>query len=386
VYALLFAQSGLSTAQITSLLIIWSVVPVVLEVPSGAVADLIPRRILLVGAALIRGIGFGLWVAAPGYLSFAIGFVLWGGGSALESGTYESYVYDHMVAAGAVGRYRAVISSGRSGGLVLNLLATLLAAPLLSTWGFGAVGAVSVAACAAQALIAATLPVDRRIARTGGIAEPTENGPAEVEDVVGGWFATVRAGLAEATRVRVVRRAMVLAVLLPAFGVLDEYFGLLARDMHTSLDAVPLLVSFTVAAQAIGAFAARRFPARRVGAAVVASAVLIGAGALAGVPAGFLAVAVGYGLFEMAVMVVETQLQDAITGPARATVTSVAGMLLDGLTIAMLGAIALGSAVLPVIGIVIALAIGMLPMAWLAARWTGAEQSQPAAVQLDSRQ
>jgi hypothetical protein len=385
VYALLFAETGLSTAEITSLLIIWSVVPVVLEVPSGAIADLIPRRILLVGAALIRGIGFGLWVAAPGYPSFAIGFVLWGGGSALESGTYESYVYDHLVAAGAVDRYRAVISSGRSGGLVLNLLATVTAAPLLSAWGFGAVGAVSVAACIAQALIAATLPADRRMARHGGAAESTQNGPADVEGLGAGWFATVRAGLAEATRVRAVRRALVLAVLLPAFGVLDEYFGLLARDMHTSLDAIPLLVSSTVAAQAIGAFAARRFPARRVGAAIVASAALIGAGALAGVPVGFLAVAVGYGLFEMAVVVVETRLQDAITGPARATVTSVAGMLLDGLTIGMLGAIAVGSAVLSVIGIVVALAIGMLPVAWLAARWTGAEDSRPATVQLDSR-
>ena len=287
-YALLFADSGLSTAQITSLLIIWSVVPVLLEVPSGTVADLLPRRALLVTGALIRGAGFGLWVLVPSYPAFAIGFVCWGVSSALESGTYESYVYDGLSAAGAVTRYRTVISNGRSGGLVLNLAATVLAAPLLAVSGFGLVGAVSAAACGAQALLALSLPADRR-----GVADPpTSDRPAEHFDATTdgarpsedaqptGFVAMLSAGLAEAVRVRAVRRALLLAVFLPVFGVLDEYFGLLARDMHTPTDAVPLLVSSTVAAQAVGAFAARRCPARLVGPAVIAAAVFIGAGAL----------------------------------------------------------------------------------------------------------
>ena len=180
VYALLFADSGLSTAQITSLLIIWSVVPVALEVPSGALADLIPRRSLLTCAALIRGAGFGLWVLAPGYASFAVGFVLWGSSSALESGTYESYVYDCLRHSGAQAGYRRVISNGRSGGLLLNLAATVLAAPLLAESGFGLVGAVSVAACVTQAVLAATLPADRRAPR---MPNPTPgDGPVDRHD------------------------------------------------------------------------------------------------------------------------------------------------------------------------------------------------------------
>lgn len=357
VYALLFADTGLSTAQITSLLIIWSLVPVLLEVPSGALADLVPRRALLTGAAVVRGVGFGLWVLTPGYASFAAGFVLWGSSSALESGTYESYVYDRLRASGAQAGYRAIISNGRSAGLVLNLAATVLAAPLLAASGFVLVGAVSAAACAAQAVLAATLPADRRAAQSPG---------AETDP---GFVSVARAGLGEAVRVRAVRRALVLAVLLPVFGVLDEYFGLLARDMHTATDAVPLLVSTTVAAQAIGAYAARRWPPRLVAPAVLAAAVCIGGGALLRMPVGFVAVAIGYGLFEMTVVVVSTRLQDAITGPARATVTSVAGMLLDTTTILLLAAIAAGSTALSVVGIVAVLAAGMLPVAWLAARW-----------------
>jgi hypothetical protein len=412
VYALLFADSGLSTAQITSLLIIWSVVPVVLEVPSGAIADLVPRRALLTAAALIRGAGFALWVIAPCYASFAVGFVLWGGGSALESGTYESYVYDRLHAAGAVERYRTVIAGGRSGGLLLNLAATVLAAPLLAISGFGLVGAVSVAACGVQGALGATLPPDPRrqdpsrsdpsrsdpqrsdpqrsdpspAALAPNSIDPTDRpdtvcparhatdpgtgaGTADSGVEAGGVLAMLRAGLAEATRISAVRRALALAVLLPVFGVLDEYFGLLARDLHTSTDTVPLLVASTVAAQAAGAFTARRCPAGMVGPAVVAAGLLVASGALLGTPIGFLGVAAGYGLFEMTVVVVQTRLQDAITGPARATVTSVAGMMLDTLTIVLLGAIALGSTVLSLVGIVVGLAAAMLPVGILAARW-----------------
>lgn len=367
-YALLFADTGLSTAQITSLLIIWSVVPVVLEVPSGAIADLVPRRALLTGGALIRGAGFGLWVLAPGYPAFAAGFVLWGVGSALESGTYESYVYDRLHAASAVERYRSVISSGRAGGLVLNLAATMLAAPLLAVSGFGLVGAVSVAACIAQTVLAATLPAD---VRTAGIpAEPDDIPPEPGDaDPRTGILVVLRTGLAEATRVRAVRRALLLAVLLPMFGVLDEYFGLLARDLHAPTDAVPLLVASTVAAQATGAFVARRCPARWVGPAVVTGGILLAGGALSGSPVGFVGVALGYGLFEMAVVVVQARLQDAMVGRARATVTSIAGMLVDTLTIVVLGAIALGSTALSVVGIVGALGAGLVPVGLLVGRW-----------------
>ena len=357
VYALLFADSGLSTAQITSLLIIWSVVPVVLEVPSGALADLIPRRALLTCAALIRGAGFGLWVLAPGYASFAVGFVLWGSSGALESGTYESYVYDCLRHSGAQAGYRRVISNGRSGGLLLNLAATVLAAPLLAESGFvpggcgqrGCLrdpGGARGHAPGRPARPENAEPDPRgwpgRSPRSSSAAESRRARPrrrARQRDEAGdaGFLTMLRAGLGEAIRVRAVRHALVLAVLLPVFGVLDEYFGLLARDMHTSTDAVPLLVSSTVAAQAIGAFAARRCPPRWVAPAVVAAAVCVGGGALLRIPVGFVGVAIGYGLFEMTVVVVQTRLQDAITGPARATVTSVAGMLLDAATIAMLG-------------------------------------------------
>jgi MFS family permease len=359
VYALLFADAGLSIAQITSLFMIWCVVPVLLELPSGALADLVPRRMLLVAAALVRGAGFAGWVLAPGYPVFALGFVLWGAGSALESGTFESYVYDRLSGEGRERAYRSVIARGRAGGLGLNLAATVLATPLLAAGGYPAVGAVSVAACLAQSVLAATLPADARRREPMGdaeSAEPTLRG-------------MLRAGFAEVRRAVPVRRTLLLAALLPIFGVLDEYWALLADAMHASTTSVPILVAGTVAAQALGALAGNRCPGRAAGPALLAAAVLIAAGALTAAPAGFALVAVGYGLLEMAVVVIQVRLQGTITGSARATVTSLAGLLEDLLNIALLGMIALGSAALSVIGIVVAVCALMVPVAGIAVRW-----------------
>ena len=369
-YALLFADSGLSTAQITSLLVIWSAVPLLLEVPSGALADLLPRRALLVVAAAIRAVGFALWVLAPGYLSFAAGFVCWGIGSSLESGTFESYCYDRLAVDGVTRRYRTLISAGRAGGLTLNLAATALAAPLLTAGGYLAAGAVSVGACLVQAVAAATLQPDRARS-TDRRRAPTGGGAAEeaVDDDPGVWT-VLRQGVAQARRAPSVRRALILVALVPVFGVLDEYFGLLGRDLHASDRVIPLLVATTVAAQALGALAGRRFPGRLVGPALAVAAGLIGAGALSGSPAGFTGIALGYGVLEMCLVVVETRLQDMIVGGVRATVTSLANMAGEVLNLAALGLIAAASGVVNVAGIVVALAIAMLPAAVLARRWT----------------
>ncbi|MCF0085746.1 hypothetical protein B0E37_00789 [Streptomyces sp. MH192] len=85
VYALLFSDTGLSVWQISSLFALWSLTGVVLEVPSGALADGTSRRRLLVLAPLLTATGFALWVLLPSYASFAVGFVLWGAGGALGS-------------------------------------------------------------------------------------------------------------------------------------------------------------------------------------------------------------------------------------------------------------------------------------------------------------
>jgi hypothetical protein len=76
-YAVLFADSGLAAGDIAVLLGFWTVTGLLLEVPSGALADTVSRRKLLIFGTLARAAGFGLWVLWPTFTGFAIGFLLW---------------------------------------------------------------------------------------------------------------------------------------------------------------------------------------------------------------------------------------------------------------------------------------------------------------------
>ena len=114
VYALLFADHGVGSAEISLLFIIWALTSFVFEIPSGAWADTFDRRRLLVLSAAIYAVGFSCWMVWQTFTGFAVGFVCWGLSSALMSGTFESMVYDELVERGARGRYAGLIEIGRA--------------------------------------------------------------------------------------------------------------------------------------------------------------------------------------------------------------------------------------------------------------------------------
>lgn len=85
-YALLFADTGLSETQISALFVVWAGIAIAAEVPSGVLADRFSRRGCLVAAGLFQAAGFAVWAVLPQFAGFAVGFVLWGLGGALVSG------------------------------------------------------------------------------------------------------------------------------------------------------------------------------------------------------------------------------------------------------------------------------------------------------------
>lgn len=95
IFVLLFNHNGMSPAQISILISIWSLTSLVLEVPLGTVADTYSRRNVLVVALLVHILGFALWLHG-GFIYYAIGFMLWGAKNAMVSGTQEAFVYDEL--------------------------------------------------------------------------------------------------------------------------------------------------------------------------------------------------------------------------------------------------------------------------------------------------
>ncbi|MER5454586.1 MFS transporter [Micromonospora sp. NPDC002389] len=327
VYVLLFSDTGLSVGQISSLFVIWSLAGLVLEVPAGAWADATSRRLVLALAPLCSAVGFGLWTVLPSYPAFAVGFVLWGAGGALASGALEALVFDELDHVGAADRYARTIGRARTAGTAGVLGSILLAGPVLGLGGYPAVGAASVAACLLAAAVATRFPEHRRPA-----AEPSE--PDEP-----GWWQGLRLGVAEARGNRPVRAAVLLVAVVSAiWGALEEYLPLLARDTGVALTTVPLLLLVVTLGQMAGGLLAPAGQRLRTGGyalLLAASAVVLAAGALLRRPVGFLLVAAAFAGFQLASVLADARLQARISGPARATVTSLAGTLTDLTTIAV---------------------------------------------------
>ena len=337
----------------------------VAEIPSGAWADTVSRRALLVLSSLLYAIGFSLWIVTPSYAGFLAGFVLWGVSSALMSGTFEALLYDEMTEAGAADDYARVMGLANSAAMVANLSASVLAAPLLRLGGYTLVGWVSVAVALVQGGLALVLPRAPRITQ---VADDVDG----AGDAVTGYVAMLRSGLREASHSHRVRNAVIITSLLYGTLAYDEYFPLVAREHGTALGDVPLLMAIVVAGQAVGtalAGRAARLGRRPLAAGLVVAATLLAAGALGGRVVGWIAIGIGYGLVNNMIIVAAARLQDQIEGPARATVTSVSGFLSEITAVTVFAAFALGASWLAVSTMVALLSVPLVGIAVVVPRW-----------------
>jgi hypothetical protein len=347
-YALLFADTGLSEAQISGLFAVWSLTGLLAEVPTGALADRWSRRGALVLASLLEAAGFVLWTAVPSVASFAAGFVLWGVGGALSSGSAEALVYEGLAADGATAAYTRVSGRIDAARLVAQVPTAFAATALFALGGYALVGWVSVGTCLVAAALAARLP---EVAR-----EPDGDAGAEVRS----FARTLWSGAVEALRRPGLRVIVLAAAVLGGIDGVEEYWPLMAGDWGVPATAVPvatLAIPLAGAAGAALAERAGRLPAGRLLGLLVLAALALGGAALWAAPAALAAVAVFYGLYCAVLVVAEARLQDRITGAHRATITSVAGLGVELASLPVFAAWALGGA-----GAIAVLVLAVVPV------------------------
>jgi MFS family permease len=115
VYALLFLDYGLTLEQFGILNGIWAATIVLLEVPSGALADTLGRRKLLVTSGCLMVLEMLVLLVAPVgggaclFWLFVLNRILSGAAEAAASGADEALVYDSLKAAGQEQRWGHVL-------------------------------------------------------------------------------------------------------------------------------------------------------------------------------------------------------------------------------------------------------------------------------------
>lgn len=115
IFTVLFLDFGLSVAQFSILNAVWAATVVVAEVPSGALADIVGRRRLLVFAAFSMLVEMGILALAPqGDVSVLFGFflvnrVFSGLAEAAASGADEAIAYDALQTRGMAEQWGRVL-------------------------------------------------------------------------------------------------------------------------------------------------------------------------------------------------------------------------------------------------------------------------------------
>jgi MFS family permease len=329
-YALLFLDTGLSTAQMSALFAIWSVTGLVTEIPAGALADRWSRRGAVVLAGVLQAAGFVVWTAAPALPAFALGFVLWGVGGALVSGASEALVHDGLADVGAEGFFARIYGWMTAAELLVQVPTAFAASALFAIGGYPLVGWASAAVCLAAALLALRFP------------EPPRAPDAEVS-----LAGTLRAGVHEAVGSPALRLTVLAVALVGALDAVEEYFPVLAFERGVPVTVVPVAVLATALAGALGAALggrAERLPDGALPVLLGVAGLCLAAAVVLPVVAALAAVAVFYALYLAVLVVAEARLQDRIDSSRRATITSVAGLGIELGSLLVFAAWALGGA------------------------------------------
>ena len=96
-YVIMFGERGkVSASGVGMLLAIWMIVSVLAEVPTGIIADKMSKKWSLVLGRIMQLATFVVWLFAPNFVGYLVGFVIWGVGEAFLSGAFQAYLYESL--------------------------------------------------------------------------------------------------------------------------------------------------------------------------------------------------------------------------------------------------------------------------------------------------
>ncbi len=126
-----YESNGLAMKDIMILQAVYSIAIVILEIPSGYLADVIGRRKTLILGAVFGTLGFATYSFSYGFLGFLIAEIILGIGQSCISGADSAMLYDSLLERGEEKKYSRfegrVISLGNMAEAAAGIIGGLLA-------------------------------------------------------------------------------------------------------------------------------------------------------------------------------------------------------------------------------------------------------------------
>lgn len=356
-FTLWFDDNGVGVAQLSIVFVMWATAVLVLEIPSGVLADRVDRRRLLAAAFVLRAVGITVWLIEPTLTGLLIGGALWAVHEAVASGAWEALIHDELEAVGAEREYGVVIarvgqfSNGGTAG------AAVVSTPLLGLGlDLAALGWVTAAMHAVSIAIVLSLPDVRWVVERSRRAAADD-----------GTAATSTRATLHLLRQRAVGIPVLVGAFIGGLAIIDEYVPLLARGRGLDDTWIPLVFLSVWIGLLVGGEIAARQP--MIGPMVIAVLVAIGS-----VGTGIALVtdtiwtlplmAVAYAAIELTWVAADARLQARVPAHLRATVTSVREFGVGGvagIALAVIGLMADGDDPTPGL-LVVAAALGAVSL------------------------
>ena len=94
IYTIMYTdRGGVDAAGVSVLLAFGLILLVLLELPTGVIADKIARKYVLVASILLKTLGLTIWLFLPFFWGYMLSTVCFALGYALESGALQAYLY-----------------------------------------------------------------------------------------------------------------------------------------------------------------------------------------------------------------------------------------------------------------------------------------------------
>ena len=324
-YVVMFVDHGLTPWQVSFTLIAWSTTAFVLQMPAGLLADRFPRRWLLAGAQVVRGVGFLAWLLFPGFAGFLIGLMLWGVKSAFTNGVFEALVYDELREAGRADEYARVVGRAQACLFAAMLISSICAAYAVR-YGYGPPIVASIGASLAATWAALSLPGAKR-AQAMGRAD---------------YLGQLKRGFVYAARHDLLPGVILILAVSQAFGGgLEGFWAVFGREVGLRPSDIALFVGLIGASQGAGAalaYRARAWPLPAFLGLLAVIGLMLGAAALVFRPWAVFVIIGLAGLFKVIDVNLDARLHDAIPTQMRATLAATRNFAgLTALTMMLLG-------------------------------------------------
>ncbi|AFG37337.1 MFS transporter [Spirochaeta africana] len=329
VYVIYFQQTGLDYQAIAVLLAGWAAAMLVMEIPSGILADLSSRRLSIAAGMVMKAAAFLVWMYFPVFSGFMLGFVLWGCQEAITTGTADALLYDALRATGDQQQYIRLAGRGTlasRAGIVLSVLT----------------GAVLFSVSTTAVLLVSSLSM--LISAAAAVCIPEKQHSSHVHPDVRSRLGIIRQQLMAAMQIPGLLSYVVFGSLVTAvYGILDEYDFLYAAYRGVPLAAVGIWGTIRFLSEGVGAWAAdwleqwvsvSRPP--RLALWSLAAALLLSGGIVLGglqAPASVVVLPLYFlyfGAMAAAEVVVSGRVQHVIQSEGRATISSVVSFVYTG--------------------------------------------------------